>query len=154
MPSKNSDYAAYIEELTSRLVTVEENGRAAHFQNPQKAAVRRVLVDGGLMKQGKRADYVVSNPGIVDVIVELKGSDTAHGIEQIRATYPVWKKHQLSSNMFGALIVRGQGIHPKQHANIQRWKNQMQIRHGMVLLVETRNREYRFEEFLPRSCHD
>jgi len=111
-------------------------------------------VDGGLITQGIRADYIVSHPRVVDVIVELKGSDTARGVEQIRATFPVWAKHELAGKVFGALIVRTQGIHPKHQANIQRWITQMEMRHSIVLLVETRNREYNFEEFLPESQHD
>jgi hypothetical protein len=154
MPSKKRGHLTYVEELTDRLITVKENNRFAHFQNPNKATIRRILVDGGLITQGTRADFIVSHPEIVDVIVELKGSDTAHGIEQIRATYFVWSKHELAGRACGALIVRGQGIHPKHQANIQRWKNQMQMRHGVVLMVETRNREYRFEEFLPRIDND
>jgi hypothetical protein len=108
-------------------------------------------VDGGLITEGIRADYIVSHPQVVDVIVELKGSDTAHGIEQIKTTRAVWAKHELAGKAVGALIVRSQGIHPKHQANIQRWIAQMEMRYGMALLVETRNRDYNFREFLPRN---
>jgi hypothetical protein len=154
MANKGSNSHPYIEELTDSLIAVRENRRAAHFQNPKRDLIRRIRVDGGLITEGTRADYVISHPRIVDVIVELKGSDTARGIEQIRATYPVWVKHELAGKVIGALIVRSQGVHPKHQANIQRWITQMEMRHGMILLVETRNREYNFEEFLPRDNND
>jgi hypothetical protein len=154
MANKSQGPHPYVEELTARLISVHENRRSAHFQNPDHVLIRRILIDGGLITQGVRADYVVSNPQVVDVIIELKGSDTARGIEQIRATYPVWAKHELAGKVIGALIVRGQGVRPKHQANIQRWIAQMEARHGMVLRIETRNREYRFDEFLPRNKND
>jgi hypothetical protein len=148
MASKRNAAYPYIEELKSTVIAVGENARHAHFRNPQRRTIRRVLVDGRLITDGGRADYIVSDPQVVDVIVELKGSDTSRAIEQIRATLPVWIAHELAGDTAGALIVRGHGIHPKQQASIQRWKSEMRKLHSMVLIVETRNREYRFDEFL------
>lgn len=154
MPSTGRADHPHIEELATPLIKVEENRRSAHFRNPKRELVLRVLVDGGIITEGLRADYIVSHPMVVDVIVELKGSDTGRGVEQIKVTYAMWAKHELAGKAFGALIVRGQGIHPKHQANIQRWKTQLEMRYGLMLLVETRNREYEFHEFLPRDKHD
>src|ERR1700678_3791621 len=145
---------AYIEELTDSIVAVRENDRHAHFQNPQRTAIRRILVDGGLVTEGIRADYIISKPAIVDVIVELKGSDTGRAVEQIKATRPIWARHQLAGPRVGALIVRGHGVHPKHLANIQRWKEKMRKHDGMILIVETRNRDYGFDEFIWAGKND
>jgi hypothetical protein len=96
---------------------------------------------------GKRADFIVSLPAVVDVIIELKGSDVAEAVGQIRATREFWTNHDLAGRRHGALIVRGQGIHPKQQANIQRWRTEFRIKYSMRLIIETRNREYDFAEF-------
>jgi hypothetical protein len=145
---------AYIEELTDSIIAVKENDRHAHFQNPQRAAIRRIFVDGGLITEGIRADYIISKPAIVDVIVELKGSDTGRAMEQIQATRPIWARHELAGPSVGALIVRGHGVHPKHLASIQRWKDKMRKHDGIVLIVETRNREYGFDEFIWTGKND
>ncbi|HEY2860674.1 MAG TPA: hypothetical protein VGJ21_19805 [Terracidiphilus sp.] len=143
----------HVEELRILLIVVGEKGRSACFRNPDRQVVRRIRVDGGLVRDGVRADFIVSKPAIVDVIVELKGSDTAHGVAQVEATRLIWGEHALAGKVFAALIVRTQGIHPRHQANIQRWKTRFQMRYGMVLLVETRNREYEFHEFVARKTN-
>ncbi|KAA6460146.1 hypothetical protein DYQ86_13935 [Acidobacteria bacterium AB60] len=141
----------YVEESTVSLVRIEEKGRSACFRNPERGIIRRIRVDGGLITEGMRADFVVSKPEMVDVIAELKGSDTARAIKQIQATFPIWIRHALCGRRWGALIVTAQGIHPKHQANVQRWKTQFEIRYGVILRIETRNREYDFDEFVPRD---
>ena len=148
MANRRRESYPYIQEITDSVVAIRENDRHAHFQNPQRTIIRRILVDGGLITEGIRADYVISKPAIIDVIVELKGSDTGRAMEQIRATRPIWARHELAGQSAGALIVRGHGVHPKHLANIQRWKEKMRKHDGMVLIVETRNREYGFDEFI------
>jgi len=88
------------------LPKVEENGRKAIFDNTQREEVKIIRVDGGLIQDNRqRADYIVSKPGLVDVIVELKGRDVNHAIEQIYATIPVWRAHPPFSPQLGALAV-------------------------------------------------
>jgi hypothetical protein len=154
MANRRRESYAYIEEVTDSIVAIIENDRHAHFQNPQRTTVRRVLVDGGLITEGIRADYIISKPAIVDVIVELKGSDTGRAMEQIKATRPIWTRHELACQAVGALIVRGHGVHPKHLASIQRWKDKMRKHDKMILIVETRNREYGFDEFIWNSKDD
>ncbi len=135
-------------ESIDRWVVVQENRRRAGFHNPGKASILVVHVDGGLITSGERADYIVANPAVVDVIVELKGSDTSKAINQIRATRLVWAGHRLAGRQFGALVVRGQGVSPKTTASIDRWEREFRKTFKMKLMVATRNRDYRFSEFL------
>ena len=110
-----------------------------------------VQVDDGLITTGIRADYVVAHPELVDVVVELKGSDVAHAILQIRSTILVWRQHTLAGRTHGALIVRGQGIHPRTSLMTERLARKFRSEFQMKLLIETRNREYEFSEFLPQE---
>jgi hypothetical protein len=69
-------------------------GMSAILLNGNKEKVRRIRLDGCLAPAGERsADFVVSLPKSVDVIVELKGGDVAHAITQVEATRTFWQTH-------------------------------------------------------------
>jgi hypothetical protein len=110
----------------SQIKTPPENGKAATFANPTNTRVLLVHADRYCRKgrkgctecfferDQKVADYIVSKPGVVDVIVELKGTDVMAAVEQIEATISPWQAHERSSGRIGALIVSSQGgSHPK-----------------------------------------
>lgn len=148
MPIDRRDLPTYIRKPSGSWAVVEENKRSARFRNPDTAAVLVIHVDGGLITSGERADYIVAHPKIVDVIVELKGSDVTKAIRQLRATRAVWIRHELAGMKHGALVVRGPGMHPKLMTNIERWQREFRKTFKMKLLIETRNRDYDFTEFL------
>jgi len=146
-----SNLPSYVREHSGEWAVVEENRRSARFRNPNKGRVKVLIVtvDGGMITAGVRADFVVAHTKLVDVIVELKGSDVAQAIEQIRATVPAWRQHALAGKVHAALVVRGQGVHPKTSLLTERLAKRFQRDFNMKLLIETRNRDYEFAEFLP-----
>jgi hypothetical protein len=148
MPIDRRDLPSYVRKAAGEWAVVSENKRSASFRKPHGEEVLIIQVDGGLITDGERADYIVAHIRTVDVIVELKGSDTSKAIRQIRATRPVWMRHELAGTRLGALVVRGQGIHPKTTASIDRWQREFRKTFKMKLLIETRNRNYEFSEFL------
>lgn len=75
-----------VEQVRHSNVTVEERGRRANFLNPSNARFLRAKVDNCLIKQGVRADWIVTKVGVGSVIVELKGSDVAHACDQLLVT--------------------------------------------------------------------
>ncbi|HEX4029627.1 MAG TPA: hypothetical protein VHX20_04645 [Terracidiphilus sp.] len=110
----------------SKVKTPEENGKSVIFLNSQGATVllvhadrycrkgRSDCTDCFFEKDQKVADYIVSKPGIVDVIVELKGTDVMAAVEQIEATIRTWNVHERCTGKIGALIVSSKGgAHPK-----------------------------------------
>jgi hypothetical protein len=147
MPS-DRDLPGYVKKSPGPWAVVEENKRSARFHHVRNEAVLIIQVDGGLIREGERADYIVAHPSVVDVIVELKGSDTSKAIAQIKATRPVWLCHELCGEQQGAIVVRGPGVRPKESARFERWKREFRKTFKMKLLVESRNRDYQFEEFL------
>lgn len=72
-------------------VKVEENGRSAIFVNNERAKFHKVKVDGGLIDNQLCADYVVSKDQVGSVVVELKGTDIEHAVDQIDATITIMK---------------------------------------------------------------
>jgi len=148
MPTDRHNLPGYIRKAAGAWAVVSENKRSASFRKPHGDEVFIVNVDGGLITTGERADYIIAHAKIVDVIVELKGSDTSKAIRQIRATRPVWMRDELAGEKLGALVVRGQGIHPKTAASVVRWQREFRKTFKMKLVMETHNRSYEFAEFL------
>jgi hypothetical protein len=148
MPIDRRNLPSYVRKPAGEWAIVSEHKRSARFRKPNDDEALVIQVDGGLITEGERADYIVAHTRIVDVIVELKGSDTSKAIRQIRATRPVWMCHELAGKRLGALVVRGQGIHPKTAASVVRWQREFRKTFKMKLVIETRNRNYEFAEFL------
>jgi len=147
MPSPNSTPDECVEAIRHSKVKVEEQGRKAVFLNPDKALVKKVAVDGCLIKDAVlKADYIVSKPGFVDVIVELKGKDVPHARDQIVATLPVWRANPPFSPKVAGLIVCSRS--PISSSELQNMKAKSLIRHKLWLEVdENGRREYEFATF-------
>jgi hypothetical protein len=126
---------------------VEENGRKAVFLNPEKAAIRKVRVDGCLIvSDTRRADFIISKPGVVDVIVELKGKDINHARDQIVATLSFWRAYPPFSKRIAGLIICSKS--PMSASDLQVMKAKVKIHHRLSLIVdETGKKEYSFADF-------
>jgi hypothetical protein len=55
----------------------------------------------------KQADYIVGMPAVVDVILELKGSDLKHAYSQVESTLDAWKTSEIRFPQIACLIVYG-----------------------------------------------
>ena len=126
---------------------VEANGRKAVFNNNDKALVHLIDVDCWIQgSEGLRADYIAVKPTVVDVIVELKGSDIPHAIQQIAATAQHWRESSGTTKMLGGLLVFRHS--PERSASLDNRKKKL-IKNGINLVVDkTGKTEYRFEMFL------
>jgi len=85
-----------IEKIRDSKVKVHDpgTGKSAILLNSGRAQVRRIHMDGCFAPAGTRAaDFVVSMPTAVDVIVELKGKNVDHAVEQIDSTWAFWSNH-------------------------------------------------------------
>ena len=75
-----------VEEIDIPLIVVVERGRKAVFSNVSRAIHRRVKVDGCLINEGSRADWIITKLGVGSVIVELKGKDLDNACRQLMVT--------------------------------------------------------------------
>jgi hypothetical protein len=68
-------------------ITLKEKKCRMNFRNPQQSKVRRVRIDGCVIKDERpRCDWLVISQDLVEHYVELKGADIKRAIEQIEAT--------------------------------------------------------------------
>lgn len=121
-------------------VKLEECGRKVLFANPANTTHTVVQIDGCVVKSGPRADWVVSRSGIGSVVVELKGKDVAHALEQVEATLSHCRDRDYLEPKVAALIICRQV--PKALTSIQRAKDRFRKRYGASLTVSSSRFEF------------
>jgi len=147
--------ARCIESLRHSKIKVHDQGTnvSAVFLNPEKRVVQRVRMDGCLAPpQQAAADFLVSMPGIVDVIVELKGTDLRKALDQVGATIDFLQqrkniqKKPPNSPVIGILIVCSE--YPSNNPRLQR-KRDILGKRGFRVLISTHNGgEHNFSTFV------
>lgn len=158
-----------IELCTATSIYVEEQGVAATFLNPRGREIRKVHYDGCYNKAASayKADYILSLPGIVEVVVELKGSHTnlKHALEQVVSTVEDWQADPKCSAkpagliVFGAIQTRDHlpRRRPKANSTVQTIAGDFRRRFkGRILLLihESGEKQFRFKDFLKKSDAD
>jgi hypothetical protein len=143
MPKPSSQADKCTQVVHDSRPKVEENGRKAVFLNLQNDEVRIIRVDNCLITgSSRRADYIMSRPGLVDVIVELKGKDIFHARDQILATLPVWLSNPPFSSKIVGLIICSKS--PASSSELQVMISKAR-KAGLTLIVEKNGkREYDF----------
>jgi len=135
------------EESNDSRISVKRDGRRATFVNTERTSIKRVDVDCWIPSPTTaKADFIVSKPGVVDVIVELKGKDIAYAMEQIVATLMRWKDAPPLSKKIGGLIVFTRC--PMRAAKIGDIRKRLLRNHGLWMEIDKDQKtEYSFETF-------
>jgi hypothetical protein len=152
-----------IEICTGRSVYVEDEGVRATFLNPKRSKIRKIHYDGCYAaKMGRQADFILGLPKVVDVIVELKGSDAnlKDAALQIESTLESWKEEEKSEEVIAALIIYGRiegkkklpGRVPRTAAVILGLTAEFFKRHKKLLLIkENGEMQFSFNDFLRKT---
>jgi hypothetical protein len=156
-----SDGPCFEWKTGSKITTPTESGKTATFNNPDGNKVLLVHADKRCRKgregcedcfferDQKVADFIVCKPGLVDVIVELKGGKVIAAVEQIEQTIPVWRMHASCSGKIGALIVSSQGAsHPIMLTKLQKRQEQLQKRGIRLIHVAAKSCTFEFASFV------
>lgn len=149
-----------IEMCAGRTVYVEDEGVRATFANPRRRQVRKIHYDGCYYRgREQRADYIVSLSGTIDVIVELKGTDTNLKVaaQQVENTLDSWQQDRKRARTIAALIVYGRiegkkklpGRVPRAEAAISGLRAEFLKTHRKLLLIhQNGEKRFSFEDFL------
>jgi len=149
-----------IEICTGRTVYVEDEGVRATFLNPKRHKIRKIHYDGCYAaKMGRQADFILGLPGVIDVIIELKNSDTNIKVaaQQVESTLEAWKQDKKCEKTIAALIVYGRiegkkklpGRVPRANAVILGLTAQFLNTHKLLLLIhENGEKQFTFNDFL------
>lgn len=91
--------------VTHSRVKVEENRRKAVFRNPQRKNYEVTQIDGCLITNGVRADYLVSEVSTHSILIELKGVNVEHACAQLLTTVQRGEMRPLLYPKLGFLVI-------------------------------------------------
>lgn len=149
-----------IEMCDGLSVYVEDGGVRATFVNPKRRSIRKVRYDSCYSAvAGRQADYIVGLVPVIDVIVELKGSDTnlKDAALQVAETLDAWRKDSKSAPTIAGLIIYGRiegkkklpGRVPRTSAVILGLRADFLKAHRTLLRIhENGERQFTFNDFL------
>ena len=129
--------------VTHSRIKVEENKRKAIFRNPQNDVYKVSVIDGCLVKDGVRSDFLVSKPDTASVIVELKGTDVEHACDQLFASAEHPNVAGLLENRLGFMVVCSR--YPRFDAFVARAKQRAAKRYKAGFHVITKEGEFDIE---------
>lgn len=141
-----------IQELPHPKIKLHDpgTGKSVVLLNPGKATARHIRWDHCLAPAGiSAADFIVSIPRIVDVIVELKGRNVDHAAEQVETTWAAWSRHakRVPDQLISGWILCKQ--YPRSSQKIKRAQEHFR-KHGGKLIFSTHNGEERTSaQFVP-----
>ena len=131
---------------------VGAHARWAVFDNGDMATIHVTDVDCWLKNADcLKADFVVSKPKVVDVIVEIKGANIDHAVKQIISTAEQWRKASAITTILGGLIIFTRS--PESSASLANRKRKLRDKHRIHLeLGKNGKTEYRFETFTGKKA--
>lgn len=92
---------------TNNDVLLKEAGKKVLVKNSDKLSIKKITYDGCEVKNLKGVDYICRIDPDTDILIELKGADIYHAIQQINNTlHTLTKKNDLLSNRIGVLKCR------------------------------------------------
>ena len=131
---------------TERLAAAQENQRRFKLEVAKNRTVWRVRVDGCWLRsmEQKKVDYLFcleeSSGGWKLILVELKGKDFGHALEQISQVVEFIKAqptfHQLGSQPIQAVVVLSNGNNVPAY---QRERDRLRARHGIQVIAKSQH---------------
>jgi hypothetical protein len=100
-------------------------------------------IDDCLVKNGPRADYLVSKVGVASAIIELKGTDVAHACDQLFASVVHANVVPLIEGSYGFLIVCRR--YPRFDSFVAKAKDNASKRYKAGFHVVAKNLEFDIE---------
>ena len=151
-----------VESCDATSVYVVEHGVSATFLNPRRKPIRKIHYDDCYNKSPKvlKADYIVGMPEVVDVIVELKGSDLKHASAQVESTLEAWQLNPIRFPKIVCLIIFGRiegkkkkaGRTPRMNSLKESVEREFLRRNKTLLWVrESGMEQFRFNDFLRKQ---
>ncbi|MEN9472116.1 MAG: hypothetical protein RLZZ495_205 [Pseudomonadota bacterium] len=138
------------EDVTHSKVKIEENGKQVVFLNKDKNTITKVRVDGCVLINKTACDWWIKKNDIdASVLVELKGCDVEHALEQIEATFRFLSNSQCLLKRNAAIIVCSKpSRHPSFTTKLQKAKNNLSSQYKAPLHIVTGNHEFEIEKVL------
>ena len=126
-------------ELSSnKIISVSENKRKFIIQNHSNYKINKVTVDGCLIKDSKKCDYLFEILPKEDVkkvfYVELKGSHIKEAIEQLETTVKFCQKIHNNLDKYSFIVASKV---PKSRTDTQNIKTEFKRKNHHLLKIST-----------------
>jgi len=128
------------------LIKVEERGTKATIRNPNRGKFIKRKIDGCMITNQLAADWIVTEPTVGDLIIELKGKNVEHAFRQVAATIDFWRAQADAQTRISALIVCVRC--PKAASRTLTAQSDLRRKHGIKLKICTGNRHYALVDLL------
>ena len=129
------------EYTKDRLIVFEENARHIAFDNQDRKHCFRCTVDGGIIKEGNRCDFLLIVSDANDVndrnqehYIELKGIDVKHAIEQLDTSINRIRHNRVDKRCAYVVCKR---VDSPIKTFIQKAKSDFKRRYNSELLIRT-----------------
>lgn len=94
------------ESICDKKIVCSENERKYEAINNSQKNILKIHVDGDLVTDGERCDYALNVLNEKKIyLIELKGTDKAHGYEQLLSTMKFFKDNHISCTFFPRIVV-------------------------------------------------
>lgn len=80
------EYGTCETEITHKRIVLKENKSQIIFKNETQSTIRKIRIDGCVINDGLRCDYLIIDNFGTQHFIELKGCDIKHAIDQIEST--------------------------------------------------------------------
>jgi hypothetical protein len=132
---------------------VSERGIGATFVNRQRRELRKINYDGCYCRVARegRADFIIGFDRLIDVILELKGSDLKHALAQVTDTLGRWREDAIRYPQVVCLIVFGHTF-PRMSSKLGVLEREFLDRHETLLWIrKSATGKFNFRRLAGRS---
>lgn len=132
---------------------ISERGIGATFVNRRRKELRKIRYDGCYCRAAGegRADFIVRYDRLIDVILELKGSDLKHALVQVTDTLNRWRGDPIHYRRIVCLIVFGHTF-PRMSARLGALEREFLNAHNTLLWIrESGAEKFSFRNLSGRS---
>jgi hypothetical protein len=132
---------------------ISEQGVGATFLNPRRKQLRKIRYDGCYngTSRSRQADYIIGMAQVVDVIVELKGSDLKRAVTQVEETLEAWEANLIRFPNIVCLIVYGHTF-PRMNSRLGVIEREFLLAHKTLLWVrESGSEKFKFNKLLGKN---
>lgn len=121
-----------------RIVLKEKQSKIT-FCNISGHDVRKIIIDGCLLNEGFRCDFLLILPDDLEYYIELKGSDITHAVHQIENTIEFISKDKLNQPKKSFIISTRC---PLASTQIQNFKMKFKKNYRSELIIKNSPYEY------------
>ena len=110
-------------EEHQKLIVCQDYGKCKYIaDNRYEKSVAQYIIDGNVIKEGERCDFLLLNKTDLDVFfIEIKGSDIGKAIDQIARTEEVLKDSITGFETYYRIVYRT-GTHDVNSSKVVNWK--------------------------------